>query len=86
MKNIGKEAQLYDGSAQKVYDAKGTQFSNSSAAEMYANEGTPTFLKEINPGNQVKGRLVFDVPKKTKLTTIELHDSPFSGGVKVKLS
>jgi hypothetical protein len=28
---------------------------------------------------------VFDVPKKTKLVKVELHDSPFSGGVTVNL-
>jgi hypothetical protein len=44
------------------------------------------FLEDINPGNEVKGKLIFDVPKPTKLTAIELHDSMFSGGVKVALS
>lgn len=86
VKNIGKEAQMFDGSSQKATDAKGTEFSNDGAAEMYANEDTSTFLNEINPGNSSKGHLVFDVPKSTKLTGLELHDSPFSGGVKVSLS
>lgn len=86
VKNIGKEAQIFDGSSQKAYDAGGTEFSNDTSAEIYANEGSPTFLQEINPGNQVKGKLIFDVPKSTKLTSIELHDSMFSGGVKVSLS
>jgi hypothetical protein len=86
VKNIGKEAQTFDGSSQKAYDADGTEFSNDTGAEIYANEGSPTFLQEINPGNQVKGKLIFDVPKSTKLTSIELHDSMFSGGVKVSLS
>ncbi|MGA5304691.1 DUF4352 domain-containing protein [Nucisporomicrobium flavum] len=86
VKNIGKEAQIFDGSSQKAYDGGGTEFSNDTSAEIYANEGSPTFLQEINPGNQVKGRLIFDVPKSTKLTAIELHDSMFSGGVKVSLS
>jgi hypothetical protein len=86
VKNIGKKAQTFDGSSQKAYDADGTEFSNDTGAEIYANEGSPTFLQEINPGNQVKGKLIFDVPKSTKLTAIELHDSMFSGGVKVSLS
>ena len=85
VKNIGDEAQLFDGSSQKAYDAKGTQFSNDGAAEITANKGAATFLNEINPGNQVTGTLVFDVPKGTKLTAIELHDSMFSAGVKVPL-
>jgi hypothetical protein len=86
VKNIGKEAQLFDGSSQKAYDAKGTEFSNDGAAELYANEGASTFLNEINPGNQVKGNLLFDVPKATRLTAVELHDSPFSGGVRVTVA
>jgi len=86
VKNIGKEAQLFHGSSQKALDAKGTEFSNDGAAELYANDDNATFLNEINPGNSAKGRLNFDVPKSVKLTTLELHDSPFSGGVEVSLS
>jgi hypothetical protein len=85
VKNIGKEAQLFDGSSQKAYDAKGTEFSNDSTAEIYANEDNATFLQQINPGNGVKGQLIFDVPKGTKPAHVVLHDSPFSGGIKVPL-
>ncbi|WP_189082424.1 DUF4352 domain-containing protein [Mangrovihabitans endophyticus] len=85
-RNIGDKAQLFDGSSQKALDAKGTEYSNDAAAEIDANGDSSTFLEEINPGNQVKGRLIFDVPKSTKLTAIELHDSVFSGGVTVALS
>ena len=86
VKNIGKEAQYFDGSSQKAKNAESTEFSNDGAAEIYANEDSATFLNEINPGNGVKGKLIFDVPKSTKLTSIELHDSIFSGGVEVALS
>jgi hypothetical protein len=44
------------------------------------------FLENINPGNKVTNvPIVFDVPPGTKLTHLELHDSPFSGGVRVNL-
>jgi hypothetical protein len=86
VKNIGDEAQTFDGSSQKAMDAKGTEFSNDGAAEMYANQDNSTFLNEINPGNQTKGKVIFDVPRSTTLTSLELHDSPFSGGVTVALS
>jgi hypothetical protein len=85
VKNIGKEAQTFDGSSQKAYDAKNTQYSNDTAAELAINNNSQTFLEQINPGNSVKGQLVFDVPKGTKLTSIELHDSFLSGGVKIPL-
>jgi hypothetical protein len=86
VKNIGKEAQTFDGSSQKAFDTSGTKFSNDGEAETYANQGNETFLQQINPGNQVQGVLVFDVPKTTKITRLELHDSAFSGGVKVHIS
>jgi len=86
VKNIGDEAQVFDGSSQKAMDAKGTEFSNDGTAELYANQDNSTFLNEINPGNQATGKVIFDVPKATTLTSLELHDSPFSGGATVALS
>lgn len=85
VKNIGKESQAFSDSSQKAYDAAGTEYSTDSAAGIYANKDAATLFNEINPGNQVTGVLVFDIPKKVKLTKVELHDSPFSGGVTVAL-
>ncbi|MGC4861134.1 DUF4352 domain-containing protein [Micromonospora sp. DT41] len=86
VKNIGKEAQMFDGSSQKAYAADGTEYSADTGAAIYANKNAETFLNDINPGNQVNGVVVFDIPKNVKLTKLELHDSPFSGGVDVTLS
>ena len=86
VKNIGKKSQMFDGSSQKAYAADGTEYSADGAAGIYANENAETFLNDINPGNQVTGVVVFDIPKDVKLTKLELHDSPFSGGVTVSLS
>ncbi|MGC5334966.1 DUF4352 domain-containing protein [Micromonospora sp. DT62] len=86
VKNIGKESQMFDGSSQKAYAADGTEYSADTGAAIYANQNAETFLNDINPGNQVTGVVVFDIPKKVKLTKLELHDSPFSGGVTVALS
>lgn len=86
VKNIGKEPQTLIDSSQKAYAADGTEYSTDSEAAIYANKDQQTLFAEINPGNQVTGVLVFDIPKKTKLAKLELHDSPFSGGVEVALS
>lgn len=83
--NIGDQAQTFDGGDQKAYVGK-VEFSDDGTAEMYINSDNQTFLQDINPGNSVKGKLIFDVPKSTKLTEVELHDSPFSGGVRVALA
>ncbi|MEU8255503.1 DUF4352 domain-containing protein [Micromonospora inaquosa] len=86
VKNIGKEAQMFDGSSQKAYAADGTEYSADTGAAIYANKNAETFLNDINPGNQVTGVVVFDIPKNVKLAKLELHDSMFSGGVDVALS
>ena len=39
----------------------------------------------LGAGSTVKGELVVDMPKDAKPATIELHDSPFSGGVTFRL-
>ena len=82
--NIGDKAQLLADSSQKVRDAKGREFSTDTSAGIYL-QNNKVFLNEINPGNTVKGTLVFDMPKDTAPASIELHDSPFSDGVTVKL-
>ncbi|SNS59978.1 protein of unknown function [Asanoa hainanensis] len=85
VRNIGSRAQLFDGSSQKAFDRDGTEFSHDGAAGQYANGGTDVFLRDIDPGSELRGKLVFDVPKGTKLATVELHGSAFSGGVTVAL-
>lgn len=84
VKNTGSEAAYFSDSDQKLFDVDGNEYSTNSAAGMYM-EDNDVWLTEINPGNQVEGKIVFDVPAGTKLATLELHDSMFSGGVEVSL-
>lgn len=84
VRNIGDEAQTFTDSAQAAFDAKGREYAADTEAAIYL-EDNDVFLEEINPGNKVTGVVVFDVPKATKLTRLELHDSIFSGGVEVAL-
>jgi hypothetical protein len=84
VQNIGNQAQLLDASSQYAYDSAGHKFSADSSAAMYMGD-TNTFLNQINPGNTVQGQIAYDVPTGTKLTKLELHDSPFSGGADVSL-
>jgi len=85
VKNIAGSPQLFLGSAQKVLDAAGAGFTDDEIAGFYANHDTQTFLRKIDPGHRVAGKIVFDVPKAATVTTIVLHDSYFSSGVKVTL-
>lgn len=84
VKNHGDEAQMFDASSQKLLDRAGREYSTDTEAGIYL-EDSNAFLNEINPGNSVRGILVFDMPKNAKATEVELHDSPFSSGVTVSL-
>jgi hypothetical protein len=86
VENIGREAQTLDASSQYLYGSGGQRFDADTEAALYLGVNqTRTLLEDINPGNSVNGILVFDIPKNEKPTKIELHDSPFSGGVTVEL-
>jgi hypothetical protein len=85
VQNTGTQAQPFDESSQKVYDDKGTAYSHDTDAEFIVNSDTPAWFEQIGPGSRVTGKLVFDVPEPARLSVIELHDSPNSGGVKVAL-
>jgi hypothetical protein len=86
VRNIGDKAQTFSDSSQKAFGADGVEYSADTAAGLYANQDAAAFLTEINPGNQVTGVLVYDIPAAATLARLELHDSPFSGGITVSLS
>lgn len=86
VKNIGNEQGLLSDGDQKALNAAGQQFSADSMATIAVNGNSSLFLEQINPGNTVKGQLAFDIPKTVKITTLELHDSPFSGGVIINVT
>jgi len=83
VKNIGDEPQTLFGDNQKLFIGK-REYSADTEAGIYL-DNAKSFIEEINPGNTLKGIVVFDVPKGAKPDKIELHDSAFSGGVDVRL-
>lgn len=84
VKNIGDSSQTMFDSNQKVTDETGRSFDPDSTAELYM-KNNDVWMKDVNPGNSVSGTLVYDMPKDAVPASIELHDSMFSGGVKVSL-
>ncbi|MEV4526299.1 DUF4352 domain-containing protein [Streptosporangium sp. NPDC049304] len=84
VKNIGDEAQAFTGGAQKLYDDRGREFEADDGAAIYL-EDSKSLYEDINPGNSVKGIVLFDLAKSVKPVYVELHDSVFSDGVKVEL-
>lgn len=84
VKNIGDKPQTMFDSNQKGFGSNNAQYSTDSEAGLYANsDNSQVWITEINPGNQVTGVLVFDMPQDVELVRLELHDSAFSGGVNV---
>ena len=84
VKNHGDKPQYFMGDAQKLKAGK-KEYSADSEASVYLKNSKSLF-EEINPGNVVKGVIVYDIPQGAKPTTIELHDSILSGGVTVSLA
>jgi Domain of unknown function (DUF4352) len=87
IKNIGSEAQQLDNSAQYVYTSDGKQLSYASDGTTAANSSGSqcNLLPTINPGNSLSCNVAFDAPKGVTPAYAVLHDSSFSGGVKVNL-
>jgi Domain of unknown function (DUF4352)/Protein of unknown function (DUF2510) len=84
VENIGNEAQTMFARNQYLFDATGRKFSADATANIY-DDSAKLMFEEINPGNSIKGFVYFDVPKGTKISKLELHDSMFSDGIAVRL-
>lgn len=85
VQNIGDSSQMFSASEQYVFNEEGTQYSASFEATFANNPSGDELFTDINPGNAVEGTIVFDVPEGAEIAYAELHDSPFSGGVRVEL-
>ena len=85
VKNTGDEAQTIFSDNMKLIDDQGREFETDSGAMMFS-DNQDLWLNELNPGIQVDGQLIFDLPADAKPVTAELHDSAFSGGVEIDLT
>jgi hypothetical protein len=83
--NISSKEQRLGCSCQFLFSDKGRQFTPSPA--VLSTKDALKYVQWINPGATVKdASMLFDVTPGTKAANIELHDSPSSRGVMVKLS
>ncbi|MDX6742106.1 DUF4352 domain-containing protein [Actinocorallia sp. A-T 12471] len=84
VRNEGDDPVFFAGAEQKlIVDGK----AHTADAEATARLGDKarSLLTEIAPGGRLKGIVVFDIPKKARLSGIELHASAVSRGVLVPL-
>lgn len=82
--NTSNEPKGISPSAQEMYDADGRKFSADTSAAIGLDTDVAIW-DEINPGNSVSMKVVFDMPVGAVPAEIELHDSMFSGGTRVAL-
>jgi hypothetical protein len=61
-----------------------TEYASDSTAAIYAPEND-VFLTEINPGNEITGKVFFDIPADAALDRITLAESMFDGVVEIVL-
>jgi len=85
VKNIGKKSQMLEESTQTLNSYSGTQYSADTEADIYLNSNGMWAFKSLNPGLQLSGYLFFDVPKGTRIASLSVHDSAFSGGATLNL-
>jgi hypothetical protein len=83
--NLGKSAKRLGCSCQFLFNDKGQEIPTSPA--ILSTKDALKYVQWINPGDTVKdASVLFDVARGTKVLHVELHDSPSSKGVDVKLS
>jgi hypothetical protein len=86
VRNIGTEPRDFADRNQKAYSPHGVQYAPDTGAGVVANGSGVAYWNTINPGNSVQGKIVFDIPAGETISTIELHDSILSGGVRVAVT
>ncbi|MEO9328399.1 DUF4352 domain-containing protein [Gordonia aurantiaca] len=84
--NTSKEPKDFSPTNQKLYDTDGRSFEPDTTAQIALGGSDIPVWDNINPGNTVEVKVIYDMPADAKPASIELHDSMFSGGVKVNLS
>ncbi len=81
--NVKDDARTLYEPFQKLVDSAGHKHSADLAMRVVFRD--QTLWDKIEPGQRVRGTMVFDIPKDVTAATLELHDGIASGGVPVRL-
>jgi hypothetical protein len=83
--NTGAEGRSFEAGHQYLLDAAGRRHRVDGAATWFHDGSARLINLQLNPGQGIEGTLVYDLAEEVEPVRAELHDSPFSGGVKVDL-
>lgn len=81
--NVGNEPQSFFVANQKLIDSAGREYAADGSAAIYM--GQESMAIDLGPRLALTAQLPFDVPTGTTPATLVLHDSAFSGGVRVSI-
>jgi len=71
--NHAKKAQTIDSSMFSLVDEDGTTYEPDQTAAIYANVDNKILLEKLNPGTEVRGYIVFDMPPEVKFSNLKLR-------------
>ena len=80
--NTDDESQEFAANNQKLIDSEGRTYAADAEAAVAMNQSS--MIITMDPGADITLKLPFDVPSGTQPTAVELHDSVFSDGVRVR--
>ena len=81
--NVKNDARTLYEPFQKLVDSAGHKHSADLTMRVVFRD--QTIWDKIQPGQRVRGTMVFDIPKNASATALELHDGIASGGVTVRI-
>lgn len=84
VKNVKADARTLYEPFEKLVDSAGDKHGAEISMRLVLRD--QTLWDKIEPGRQVSGTMVFDIPQGATPELLELHDGPVSGGVTVRLS
>ncbi|SDZ36935.1 protein of unknown function [Micromonospora pattaloongensis] len=84
VRNLGSRPAQFNEALQTAYAPGNRQFRTDPGAGVLANADQQVFLDELNPGREVTGAMVYDIPPDAQIVKLELHSTPRSKGVLVR--
>lgn len=83
VKNVKDDARTLYEPFEKLIDSAGDKHGADISMRLVLRD--QTLWNKVEPGQQVSGTMVFEIPRDAKPAALELHDGPVSGGVTVRL-